>query len=265
MTADLPARVAAEGHLAVDLLDDATLEELRRAFAELDVDETTPFIATCNDLERRDAARTDARLRAILGPALDAVLPGWEPFLLSFIAKGVGPYGPLTFHQDLTYTDERTVRPVLLWAPLDDVDEDNGALQVVPGSHRWTDGIRPAAQPHPPTEDLQDQLAARAVTVPMRAGRALAYDAALIHGSTPNRSDRIRTAVAVALAPAGAELLHFHHLGDGRGVSGHRIDAAYYTVQSLWQVPEGYPEVEAWTEVVTAEDIAGHLDAAAAS
>lgn len=67
-----------------------------------------------------------------------------------------------------------------IWA-IDDFTADNGATEVVPGSHRWGPERRP-------TE-------AEAVRVVMPAGSVLVFAGNLVHRGGANRSDRCRLAI----------------------------------------------------------------------
>jgi hypothetical protein len=69
------------------------------------------------------------------------------------------------------------------------------------------------------------------------------YDAALLHGSPPNAGTDVRVAAAIALAPAGAQLVHLHAAEDGL-VEGFLIDERYYTMQPYAARPEGYERFE---------------------
>jgi ectoine hydroxylase-related dioxygenase (phytanoyl-CoA dioxygenase family) len=71
---------------------------------------------------------------------------------------------------------------------LDDFTSDNGALRVVPGSHRWgrrpQDALSDPAAPHP-----------EEVLVTGRAGDLVVMNSHLWHGGTANRTDRRRLAL----------------------------------------------------------------------
>jgi ectoine hydroxylase-related dioxygenase (phytanoyl-CoA dioxygenase family) len=254
----LAGQLAVDGYATIDLLDDDAVAKLTERFEGLGIADDVPFLATPNDLDRDAAEAVDAHLKDVVGPLLDDLLPDHDIFLAGFISKGAGVGGEVQFHQDLTYTDERRYRSVLLWIPLVDVDDSNGALQVVPGSHRWTTGIRAGGLDELPTAGLQAEFRRLAVTVPLKAGQAVIYDAALVHGSSPNTAEQVRPAVAIATAPSGAGLVHFH-MTDG-GVQGYAIDAGFFTRQSLREEPQGYPEIDLWAEPVERESFAHHVD-----
>jgi hypothetical protein len=230
-------------------VDDATLARLRALWADLDVAPDTAYFTTAIHLERTAARTTDLELKGLLGPALAAALPGFTPFLAAFILKG-GHGGDVELHPDWTYTDERMHRTYLFWCPLVDTDVDNGTLWVVPGSHHWIDGLRGSGDFPSPVEVVNDRLLAdHVVSVALRAGEAIVYDAALLHGSPPNRTELPRPVAAVALAPDGAPLVHFHR-PPGEALEGYAIDESWYTVQPFGERPTGYAPLAPWTDPV---------------
>jgi ectoine hydroxylase-related dioxygenase (phytanoyl-CoA dioxygenase family) len=121
-------------------------------------------------------------VRHVLGPSIK---------LSSLHARSVNPHGiagqPL--HADMSaVADERGPWVCnTLWM-LDDFRLDNGALRLVPGSHRF--GRLPAEVLADPLADHPDQ-----VHVTGRAGRVVVINAHTWHAGTANRSDRPRTAL----------------------------------------------------------------------
>jgi len=195
----------------------------------------------------------DLRLREICDPRLRELLPDHRPFVSGFTSKGRRTGGPVTFHQDWTYTDERHLRPVFLWCPLVDTDATNGGLEVVPGSHRWATGIRPSRSV-PPTEAVADRLREMSRSVELHAGQALVFDPGVLHGSGPNQDDHPRPAFTIALVPTGAELVHFH-LDDAGELTGYRVDERFFTMHPYGTRPDLEPTVEPWADAVCVADL----------
>jgi len=99
---------------------------------------------------------------------------------------------------------------------LDDADADNGALGMIPGSHR--------RGPLPGTDDgtqlggfFTDPAcfdAATAVYMEAPAGSLVFFSPHVVHGSLPNRSDRHRRALIMTYQPAGNRMLKVPRVRD---------------------------------------------------
>ena len=264
--AGVPDLLGEAGFTTRRLVDATTCEALREAWDHLELDPDHDFYATSAHAARATARSVDQLVKATLGPPLARLLPGWEPFLGAFISKGPLGWNAVELHQDWTYTQEPTVRAVVVWCPLADADETSGGLHVVPGSHRWSARLGGSGEVPGRLSAVGAALAdtGAAVPVPLRAGEAVLYDAALLHGSPPNAGDDARVAAAVALAPAGASLVHLH-AEPGDEVEGHLIDERYYTLQPYAARPQGYPSFvpdPSSLGVVDPDDVAGLLQAA---
>lgn len=245
-----PDRVQHEGYDTVGVLPPPVLDELRTLFRSLELPEEHPFHASSAHGTRTDARRVDLQLKAVLTPLLERVLPTVEPqrpFLAAMISKGARCGASVEFHQDWTYTDERHTDATLVWIPLVDVGHVEGSLRVVPGSHLWSDGIRPSGQGAPGPEQ-QMELEHASVGLDLLAGEAVVYRPALLHGSSANVTDDPRPAVAIAFAPAGATLVHFHR--DGDRLDGFVIDESFFTTEPFGERPSSPLRYPAWTDPV---------------
>ncbi|MBM3541712.1 MAG: phytanoyl-CoA dioxygenase family protein [Alphaproteobacteria bacterium] len=109
---------------------------------------------------------------------------------------------PVDWHQDGRYFPLEPMETVTAWLPLDDADEGNGGLRVIPGSHRprrflahatHEDWGRARALPL----GIEDADEARARTLAVKAGAVEYHDPYLVHGSGPNRSNRPRRAIQI--------------------------------------------------------------------
>ena len=131
------------------------------------------------------------------------------------MVKESNPRGVVPPHQDWTFVDETRFRSFNVWTPLVDVDIDNGALGVIHGSYRFF-GNRLRGSPSPQCKSvISDHL----ITLfpfldvkPLRAGEAIIFDNATIHGSPPNTSGKERLATGLVVTRAEAELCHHYQL-----------------------------------------------------
>jgi len=144
-----------------------------------------------------------ARHPAVLDVVESILGPDLMVWTCEFLPKEPQSPKMLTLHQDLNYWGfEATGRHVTAWIALSEVDDANGAMHFVRGSHRWgsvehhdtfgTDNILSRGQEVTVAHDPADE-----VVVALRAGQLSLHDGLMVHGSGPNTSDVRRVGVAV--------------------------------------------------------------------
>ena len=131
-------------------------------------------------------------MTAILGPEV-----AWTG---SFAVRVKLPESEVTafpWHQDTQYygNPTRHLHVISVWIPLVDVDERNGCLQLLPGSHRWglLGGARDSERVVQMFEDVEQR--GKPVVLPMRRGDALAFSNLTCHSSTVNTTDEMRWSI----------------------------------------------------------------------
>ena len=143
-------------------------------------------------------------------PRLTAELMGssyinfWED---TTFTKTAGANTRTAFHQDLGYFQVDGSKICIAWVPLDPVDEHNGALEYVIGSHKWSERYAPnvffaqttvpgAEDPRlPDIEANRDQYDIRRIDA--EPGDVIIHDVLTIHGAGGNTTlDRDRRAVS---------------------------------------------------------------------
>jgi phytanoyl-CoA hydroxylase len=152
-------------------------------------------------------ARFNTWLRALLGQVPYAVQT-------MIYYKPPGARGQ-ALHQDQYYLQVDPGTCVAAWLALDDCDEQNGCLQIVPGTHDIPVLCPVAADTTQSFTDvtvpLPEGLAPQSVH--MRAGDVLFFNGQLVHGSFPNRTqDRFRRSLIGHYIVAEAEQIarHYH-------------------------------------------------------
>jgi len=136
----------------------------------------------------------------------DIVHPGVAIYSALVAAKAPRCDEVCHWHQDEAYyhTVSESRRRMSVWVPLQDTDEANGCLEVIPGSHR--EGLLPYRRwdrgncvlgLEPEVVD-----ASRAVPLPVSAGDVILFSALLWHYSGENRTDRMRRALIITMQEA---------------------------------------------------------------
>jgi phytanoyl-CoA hydroxylase len=134
---------------------------------------------------------TDERISGCL-----TTLLGAEPYAVQTMIyfKPPGARGQ-ALHQDNFYLQAKPGTCVAAWLALDDCDEENGCMQVVPGSNKWPILCAEKANAKTSFTNITTPLPPDTQSVPvlMQAGDVLFFGGALVHGSFPNTSeDRFR-------------------------------------------------------------------------
>lgn len=97
------------------------------------------------------------------------------------------------WHQDNGYWKLEPPRAASLWIALDDVNEDNGSMWVVPGSHKAGEAGRQRAGQFIAQlkADADERLA---VPIPLPAGSGMFHHCRTLHRTKPNHSPNQRRA-----------------------------------------------------------------------
>ena len=161
----------------------------------------------------RQNPRWNAMAQALLGEAVEAQEPEW-------FNKLPGTEHATPPHQDNYYFCLKPPNALTIWVALDAVDEENGCLRYVTGSHKH--GIRP----HDATRVLGFSQGITDYGPDDEAGEAVIRlqpgDAAVHHGETIHRADPNRSAIR----PRRAFAMVF------RGASCQRDEAAFERYQA---------------------------------
>lgn len=114
------------------------------------------------------------------------------------------------WHQDEAYWDPgQSFHAVGMWMPLDDVDETNGCMTFLPGSHRLDVLEHRHIGDDPAVHGLEivDPVdTSAAVAVCLAAGGATFHHPRTLHATSPNRTDRRRRACAAEFQTAPVDL-----------------------------------------------------------
>jgi len=104
------------------------------------------------------------------------------------------------WHQDAPYWPTITpMTQVTAWIALDDVDQDNGCMSMVPGSHLWGNTID-FLHTLKSFDDMPETFEGHPVKVhacPVKKGHVHFHHALTWHGSSANTSGRPRRAIAL--------------------------------------------------------------------
>lgn len=206
---ELDGALRTDGYVVVQLLEQEELAEIQAAQLELRGSDDSGLVI--------DFARTDReamhRIHDLLAPMWDRHLPGLfdahRPVVSTFVVKHPGCDSEMLLHNEPTFVDPDLGPCFNVWVPLVDVDTalDNGVLELVPGSQRLPFGLSGFDTPVL-FRPFEQYIRSFSVPLEVKAGQAVIYDTRMLHASRANRSDDVRPAIAAAVAPIGAQLIH---------------------------------------------------------
>ena len=147
----------------------------------------------------------------ILDHVEDIIGPNIVAWGQQYFCKLPGDGKPVSWHQDASYWPLTPSHTVTMWLAIDDADRENGAMQVIPGTHTLghlefdmtgaeDNSVLP--QKIKGIEQYDDP-----VYFEMRAGEMSLHADMLVHGSDPNRSNRRRCGLTIRYAAADVRSL----------------------------------------------------------
>lgn len=232
---EVEARLERDGYAVLPLLDADQVAHLRAEFEKRGSAPGDGRLACHSTFHSNDRAYkvwVNDVIRETIDPVLERVFDRQRALPCNFIMKWPGGMGGFGLHQDLSLVDENLHRSVEVWMPLDDTNETNGQLWMVPGSHKWLPTLRGIHAFDFPFHDVSRRIVERhGRPVPVPAGHAVVFNHAIVHFSYPNKSDKPRLVAITDLIPEEAQHLHF--FGDGSGtVTAYEIGDEFWTDNS---------------------------------
>ena len=128
--------------------------------------------------------------------------PNFFMWASSFFIKEPHTNSTVGWHQDAYYWPMAPHNSVTVWLAFDDVDEVNGGMKLLPGSHRGgvithKKSLSTASVLTLELADGSDFSADKAIQFRLKAGECSLHDDRAIHGSPANPSDRRRAGLTV--------------------------------------------------------------------
>ena len=187
----------------------------------------------------------DEKIRMAVAPKLPGLLNGYYPLYGNFMLKEPGEESAMKLHQDWTYVDETKTQSLAIWFPLQDLDDTNGVLQMVPGSHRINNIIRGPGI-FEPYHEVHDYLIENCLeSIYLKAGEAIVWDHRVLHCSPANLSHQKRISVTAILIPEGEEVFHCYQADDAghTQIEKFKVDNAFFMNYEIGKKPLGVPSL----------------------
>ncbi len=199
-----------EGYVVVDVLSREEASDLRQKAAALRSGIRAPFYASLWSPDRAYRQAVDELVKGALEARALTYLDNHKSLFADLLVKRPSLRHRITAHQDWTFVDEAHYASVYLWCPLQDVNPNNGTLQVFPRSHRLMEGIRGANFITEYARDADKICQVFGEHLHLRAGQGVFFNQAMLHASRPNHSFKNRIVAGLLFLPAEAQIWHYY-------------------------------------------------------
>jgi len=147
-----------------------------------------------------------------------------------YFCKIPGDTQRVSWHQDASYWPLTPSKTVTVWLAIDDANMENGAMQIIPQSHRH------GQIAFEPSKAEEQNVLGQTVTNPevygqapvvldLKAGQISLHSDLLLHASEPNTSDRRRCGLTLRFIPPDVQALNRWNqnsiIARGQDPSGH--------------------------------------------
>jgi len=212
-SAELQSGFEKDGFVKIPLLMQTEVNELMNAYkivADAHEKINIPYITTSHSNDAALITQVDNMIQKVMALAIDKHLVNYNLLFGNYLVKMPVAESETSPHQDITFVDESKYVSVNIWVALQDTDKANGCMYLLKGSHAFMDTLRPTHDYKWCYENVIDEIKQHSESYPMKAGEAIIFNHAVVHGSFSNETNTPRVAAVIAAYQNEAELLHFY-------------------------------------------------------
>ncbi len=219
-------------------LNERDVEEMRKLYFDIEYTNQVNGFHRTLDMQNPDIKRKIYReIDRLVSERSKPLLYNYKYFLTSFMTKEPGA-DAFDIHQNWSFVEEDKFASLVLWIPLQDTDQRNGTMEVIPGSNnypKWKRGNNIKWK----YEDIKSELIESYLeAIDMKAGDAIIFDDATIHYTSPNNSKEPRIAIAQVMIPEESQPIFYNYNEVEHVVEKYRIDKDFYHNYVERYIPE---------------------------
>lgn len=229
-------QLSESGYTIFSFLGDEDIKKLIDYYEAFQKGEPSHFYSSSHSSDIDFRKKTSNFIKETILPLLSLYLKNYRLLGGAFVIKPANGKGLLPPHQDWNLVDETKARSYNIWIPLTDVTFENGAVCVLPSSHRK---IFTQRGPGIPSlfKEIEPLIWKRLKVLPMKAGEALLYDHALLHASPINTTAKIRLGIVCGIISKESKMqLYFDQLNS---IGAYQIDENFFMEKDPLKGAEG--------------------------
>src|ERR1043165_188036 len=131
----LQAEFNDKGYVVLNLLSDKEVNALSAIYEKYFPDKSSPFYISTFHSDFETRRNISVLTQQVIASHVNELFVNYKFVVSVFALKRANNPSHFELHQDITVTDENLYTGVSVWCPLQDVDESNGGLYIVPRSH----------------------------------------------------------------------------------------------------------------------------------
>ncbi len=209
----LEQQLETEGYILLrNVISPQQVKQLKKLYESLHVNkhDTNDMWNSLYNLPKGEGMKASDIIQPLVLPYIESLFKSLKVMMYTYMVKNPVENTFCKLHRDYSSFDEEVFEYRNAWIPLLEVNETNGALLVVPNSHRVFDYCLPMFSEWP-YENMLPQLMKKTKVVHAQPGDLVIYKDRTLHGSEQNRSDATRPVLHFGLLHPDAEL-NYHHL-----------------------------------------------------
>lgn len=180
-----------DGYVVLPFYTEEEMASLRTLYHELHPKNEAGFFPSTFSSDKEYRKVADKEIRRVCERSMNLYLQDFKTVLGAFIVKNPSADSGMCVHQDMSLVDESRFTGINIWVPLIDLTVKNGALFVLPGSHRVFPTYRGSTIPEF-FQEVNNEILDYLKPIEIKAGQAVFFDQSIIHFSPPNFSEDVR-------------------------------------------------------------------------
>jgi hypothetical protein len=251
-----------DGYVIIDFIDQKEVEFLKKGFFDLLPQSGGNILADETGIEGMEEITYDftfidknieykQKVFDVISERFqsnaDKFLDDYKPIIANYIRKKTDG-GEVPLHQNWAFADEEKCSTVSIWCPLVDSNEENGTLQLAPGTHKRFGKYRGPMVPWELDKIQKEIIATQLVPANIKAGQAVILDDSIIHYSNVNHTNGLRLAIQLIMIPNDFPSIHYHRniAKSQTTIEVLEVDKDFYMEFNPWKQPEKGKRIHAF-------------------
>lgn len=224
------------GYVLLDIPDSNLTNQLTDIFKDVATLYHKGFSTTMLFSDAHHRIEIHQKVSKLLIEIVDHYLFSYRQICAGFAVKNANDvHSSMPLHQDITMSAPGGRPGLSFWMPLVPTNEQNGNLQVVPGSHLLYRTPRAPGTPFPFHEEEEEIRRKYLKSIPTTLGQVIIIDQSLFHASPPNMTEQIRPVATSILIPAESRLHYYYRETTTRPIKlkGYAVEDNFFFHQTL--------------------------------